>query len=242
MENPANRIPVIDDDIELCELLTDYLTPEGFDCIGYAFLRDCSVLSIRRHLKGLEKATACAIPIHSFDEVTTIEASALMRKKINTASTLFHLFLLNYRNCAPAQSFRRHRTSWGNLLTISGTRWILYPAFFFPSYFPVSCMSASDLKYTMRLCIQEVNPTWVGSRGSTTNSNETLAKARLAQIFQQKKFLLEIKIPGGTFTVWTCRWTTHLFEYVPKRNLTHLWYQFPYIRLGISASSPLNAP
>lgn len=45
MENPTNRILVIDDDMELCELLTDYLTPEGID-----------VESVHNAERGIERA------------------------------------------------------------------------------------------------------------------------------------------------------------------------------------------
>lgn len=45
MENPTNRILVIDDDMELCELLTDYLTPEGID-----------VESVHNAQRGIERA------------------------------------------------------------------------------------------------------------------------------------------------------------------------------------------
>ena len=40
-----NRILVIDDDVELCELLTDYLVPEGFD-----------VETVHNSNKGIERA------------------------------------------------------------------------------------------------------------------------------------------------------------------------------------------
>lgn len=45
MENPTNRILVIDDNMELCELLTDYLTPEGID-----------VESVHNAERGIERA------------------------------------------------------------------------------------------------------------------------------------------------------------------------------------------
>jgi DNA-binding response OmpR family regulator len=45
MENPTNRILVVDDDTELCELLADYLRPEGFD-----------VESVDKAERGIERA------------------------------------------------------------------------------------------------------------------------------------------------------------------------------------------
>ena len=45
MDSPTNRVLVIDDDMELCELLTDYLRPEGFD-----------VESVHNAQRGIERA------------------------------------------------------------------------------------------------------------------------------------------------------------------------------------------
>ena len=49
-----SRILVIDDDVELCELLNDYLTPEGFE-----------VETVNRSEPGIERAiTDRAIRLH----------------------------------------------------------------------------------------------------------------------------------------------------------------------------------
>jgi len=49
-------------------------------------------------IKRLKMPAAHAVFVHFLNKKTTIEPIPLMRKKENTVCTLFHLFLLMYRN------------------------------------------------------------------------------------------------------------------------------------------------
>ena len=71
MENPTNQIPVIDADMELCELLTDYLTVVEFSPLEELLLKagrlvrceELAVKALGRSLSPYDRSNSAACVI-----------------------------------------------------------------------------------------------------------------------------------------------------------------------------------
>jgi two-component system response regulator CpxR len=124
-----NRILVIDDDIELCELLTEYLYPQGFEVVaahqaqaglGLALAKDHDLVILDVMLPGLNgfevlgriRAAHCSVPVlmltargEEMDRITGLEMGAddYLAKPFNPRELLARIRAIQRRSESPAK-------------------------------------------------------------------------------------------------------------------------------------------